>query len=163
LILVLLLRSYSVSPNREGTLTLLRRQSASLGLLAHYAADLFIILVAQKGLRAASPLLKLAFDLRHLSCLYLLGARRSVALHAHGAARFHLAELHHALPLDGMIVDEIINHVLPLLILKEVLILLILILIDGLSVSPRLWHSRPDLSWRGHRQSLVDLRRGLGH
>ena len=85
-----------------------------------------------------------------------------MALHAHGTARFLLAELHHALPLDGMIIDEIINHVLPLLILKEVLILLILILIDGLSVSPRLGDSRPNLSWRGHRQSLVDLRRRLG-
>jgi hypothetical protein len=61
-----------------------------------------------------------------------------------------------------MIVDEIINHVLPLLILKEVLILLILILIDGLSVSPRLGDSRPDLSRRGNHQSLVLLCRRLG-
>jgi len=85
-----------------------------------------------------------------------------VALHAHGTARFLLAELQHALPLDSVIVDEVINHVLPFLILKEVLILLIFVLIDSLSVSPRLGDSRPDLSRRGNRQSLVDLRRGLG-
>ena len=63
-----------------------------------------------------------------------------MALHAHGTARFLLAQLHHALPLDGMIVDEIVNHVLPFLILKQVLSLLILIMIDGHSVSrPGLW------------------------
>ena len=61
-----------------------------------------------------------------------------------------------------MIIDEIINHVLPFLILKQVLILLILILIDGLSVSPRLGDSRPDLSRRRNRQSLVLLCRRLG-
>jgi hypothetical protein len=38
-----------------------------------------------------------------------------------------------------MVVDEIINHILPFLILKKVLILLILIMIDSLSVSPGLW------------------------
>lgn len=82
---------------------------------------------------------------------------------AHSAARFLLAQLHHALPLDSMIVDEIINNVLPLLILKEVLILLILIVIDGHSVSPRLWQSRPDLSRGGDCQSLVMHRRSLGN
>ncbi len=62
-----------------------------------------------------------------------------MALHAHGTARFLLAQLHHAFSLYGMVVDEIINHILPFLILKEVLILLILIIIDSLSVSPGLW------------------------
>lgn len=82
---------------------------------------------------------------------------------AHRGARFLLAQLHHALPLDGMIVDEVIHYVLPFLILKEVLILLILVVIDGLSVFPRLWQSRPDLSRGGDHQSLVMHRRILGY
>jgi hypothetical protein len=82
---------------------------------------------------------------------------------AHCAVRLLLAQLHHALPLDGMIVNEVINYVLPFLILKEVLILLILIVIDGLSVSPRLRQSRPDLSRGGDHQSLMMHRRILGY
>jgi len=62
-----------------------------------------------------------------------------------------------------MIVDEVIHYVLPFLILKEVLILLILVVIDGLSVFPRLWQSRPDLSRGGDHQSLVMHRRILGY
>lgn len=62
-----------------------------------------------------------------------------------------------------MIVDEIIHNILPLLILKEVLILLILIMIDGLSVSPRLWDSCTDVSRGGNCQSLVMRCRGLGN